>query len=66
MDPIFKNNKELKREYQNLCKNILPSLNTCGNCNKFKCDYCFFRLIVMVVQNKDAEIVSNLINQKSF
>ena len=40
MDPIFKNNAELKKEYQLLYKNILPSLNNCGNCNKFKCDYC--------------------------
>ena len=40
MDPIFKNNAELKKKYQLLYKNILPSLNNCGNCNKFKCDYC--------------------------
>ena len=40
MDPIFKNNAELKKEYQLLYKNILPSLNNCGNCNNFKCDYC--------------------------
>ena len=40
MDPFFKNNAELKKEYQLLYKNILPSLNNCGNCNNFKCDYC--------------------------
>ena len=40
MDPIFKNNAELKKEYQLLYKNILPSLNNRGNCNNFKYDYC--------------------------
>ena len=40
MDPIFKNKTDLKKEYENLHKNILPMLNECGNCNKFKCDYC--------------------------
>ena len=40
MDPIFKSNTELKKEYQILHKNILPSLNKCGNCSKFNCDYC--------------------------
>ena len=39
MNPIFKN-KELKKEYENLHKNILPSLNECGNCNVFKYTYC--------------------------
>ena len=39
MDPIFKNN-ELKKEYENLHKNILRSLNECGNCNVFKCIHC--------------------------
>ena len=40
MDPIFRNNSELKREYKKLLNEILPSLNTCGNCNCFKCEYC--------------------------
>ena len=40
MDPIFKNKTHLKKEYENLHKNILPILNECGNCNKFKCNYC--------------------------
>ena len=40
MDSIFKNNTELKKEYQFLHRHILPFLNKCGNCNKFKCDYC--------------------------
>ena len=40
MDPIFKNRTELKKEYQILHKNILPMLNKCGNCNKFKCHHC--------------------------
>ena len=39
MDLIFKNNTELKKEYQILHRNILPSLNKCGNCNKIKCNY---------------------------
>ena len=40
MDPIFKNNRELRKEYENLHKNILPSMNNCGYCNKFKYNYC--------------------------
>ena len=40
MDPIFKNKTDLKKEYKNLHKNILPTLNNCGNCNIFKCGYC--------------------------
>ena len=40
MDPIFKNKTGLKKEYQNLHTNILPTLNNCGNCNNFKCEYC--------------------------
>ena len=40
MDPIFKSNIELKKEYLLLYKNFLPLLNNCGNCNKFSCDYC--------------------------
>ena len=40
MDPIFKNNIELKKEYKYLYKNILPTLNNCGDCNVFKCVYC--------------------------
>ena len=39
MDPVFEN-KELKKEYENLHKSILSSLNECGNCNVFKCTYC--------------------------
>ena len=39
MDPIFKD-VTLKKEYENLHKNILPKLNNCGNCNIFKCEYC--------------------------
>lgn len=39
MDPNFKN-KELKKEYENLHKNNLLTLNKCGNCNIFKCIYC--------------------------
>ena len=45
MDPIFKNKTDLKKECENLHKNILPMLNECGNCNKFKCDY-FLKLLV--------------------
>ena len=40
MDPIFDNERELKKEYENLHKNILPKLNACGNRNIFKCKYC--------------------------
>ena len=40
MDPIFKSKTDLKKEYENLHKNILPTLNNCGNCNIFKCGYC--------------------------
>ena len=40
MDPLYKNNRELKEEYENLHKNILPKLNSCRNCNTFKCEYC--------------------------
>ena len=40
MDPFFKNKTDLKKEYQNLHKNILLLLNNCGNCNIFKCQYC--------------------------
>ena len=40
MDPIFKNRLDLKKEYDNMHKNILPSLNGCGYCNVFKCSYC--------------------------
>ena len=40
MDPIFKNNTKLRKEYRILYREILPSLNKCGNCNKFKCGYC--------------------------
>ena len=40
MDPIFKNKTDLKKEYENLYKNILPSLTECGNCDLFKCQYC--------------------------
>ena len=39
VDPIFKNQTDLKREYRILIKNILPSLNDCGYCGKVKCIY---------------------------
>ena len=32
---------EMKREFYELVEKILPSLNECGNCNVFKCAYCF-------------------------
>ena len=40
MDPIFGNKKELLNEYHFLVKEILPSLNECGFCNKLKCNCC--------------------------
>ena len=44
-DLIFNNNRELRKEYENFHKNILISLNNCGNCDKFKCNYCLKFLI---------------------
>ena len=40
MDPIFKNRVDLKKEYDNMHKNILPSLIDCRYCNVLKCTYC--------------------------
>lgn len=40
MDPIFRNDTQLKKECKKLINEILPSLNICGNCNCFKCQYC--------------------------
>ena len=40
MDPIFKNRFNLKKDYENMHTNILPSLNDCGYCTIFKCTYC--------------------------
>ena len=40
MDPIFKDRFYLKKGYQNMHMNILPSLNDCGYCNIFRCAYC--------------------------
>ena len=39
MDPIFKNNTNLKIEYRKMV-NDLPLLNDCGYCEKLKGRYC--------------------------
>ena len=40
MDPIFGKKKDLRKEYQILVNEILPSLNDCQYCNQLKCKYC--------------------------
>ena len=40
MDPIFRNSKELLKEYRFLVNEILPSLNDCRFCGQLKCKYC--------------------------
>ena len=39
MDPIFKNNADLKKEYHKMV-NDLPLLNDCGYCEKLKGRHC--------------------------
>ena len=40
-DPIFKNNFNLKIEYQNMIEN-LPLLNKCASCQKLdSCQVCY-------------------------
>ena len=39
IDPIFKNNNEIKKEYLKMV-NDLPLLNKCGYCEKLKGRHC--------------------------
>lgn len=36
---LFKT-EEMKKEFDGLIYDIIPSLNECGNCRVLKCDYC--------------------------
>ena len=66
MDPIFQNNGELKRGYKKLLNEILPSLNTCGNCNCLNANIVWnFLWTVTSASLADAEYMLNLIKQKT-
>ena len=66
MDPIFKNNTDLKIEYRKMV-NDLPLLNDCGYCEKLKGRYCLnFSVNCSCASEKDVKTVLALTNQKIY